>query len=258
MLEMNKIHQGDCLDVMKYIPDESIDLVLTDPPYNIRWKQQMELHGRKPFYHNFGELKGEDGWDKQGLKTLYKNLFPELDRILKENGSALIFTSQEGIGYMTDEARKNNLDMKATIFWKKTNPMPQIRKKNYVSAVECIVWIFRRNPKKVSYTINFRTQKEMQNWFEYPICAGKERTKHPTQKPLKLIKDLIENHSNRGDIILDPFVGSGTTAVACLELERNFIGIEINKEYVEIANKRLKPYLEQSKLFAKTKEEEKL
>jgi len=237
---INKVICGNCLEIMKDIPDNSIDLVVTDPPYQIRWKQQMELHGRKPFYHNFDQLKGENGWDSADLKELYRFIFPEFDRILKKNGSILMFTSQEGIGYMTDEARRNNLDMKATIFWHKTNPIPQVRKKNYLSAVECIVWIFRRNPEKVSYTINFKTQKEMQNWFEFPICGGQERTNHPTQKPLKLINKLIEIHSNENDIVLDPFLGSGTTAVACKKLNRRFIGIEINPEYCKIAEDRLK------------------
>ncbi len=234
---INKIICGDCLEEIKKLPDKSIDLILTDPPYQIRWKSQIELHGRKAFYHNYQELKNFDNLD---VKKLYEKIYPEFDRILKETGSLLMFVRNEKITYAVDEGLKNNLDTKATIFWHKTNPLPQVRKVNYLSSVESIIWQARWFDKKLLFTFNFKTQKEMHNFIEMPICSGKERTSHPTQKPLKLIKYLLEIHSNPNDLVLDPFLGSGTTAVACKELHRNYIGIELNPNYCKIAEKRLK------------------
>lgn len=178
-------------------------------------------------------------WDI-GVKDIYKKYFKEFDRIVKENGSIIIFVRSEYISYAVDEAKKNNFDSKATIIWHKTNPIPQVRKKNYLSSIETIWWCARYNEKKCDYTLNFQTQNEMHNFFEYPLCGGLERFEHPTQKPLELIKKLLIIHSNENDIVLDPFLGSGTTAVACQSLKRNFIGIEISPEYCEIARQRLR------------------
>ena len=233
--ELNKIYCMDAIEFLKKIPDNSVDLVLTDPPYNLRWKQQIELHGRKVFYHNYEELKG---WDKIN-KEFYFKLFNEFDRIVKDNGSIIIFAKTELVTWIMEAGLVNNFDYKATINYVKSNPVPQVRKKNYCSSFETICWLARWNDKKCNFTFNFKSQKEMHNFIVMPICSGNERTKHPTQKPLKLISHLLEIHSNKKDIILDCFMGSGTTAVACKQLGRNFIGCDISEEYVKIANKRL-------------------
>ena len=151
-MELNKIFCIDCLEGMKQIEDHSIDLILTDPPYNLRLKQQIELHGRKAFYHNYEELKLFDNID---IKELYKSLYKEFDRILKPTGSVLIFVRNEFVTYAVDEGLLNNLDTKATIFWHKTNPMPQVRKVNYLSSVESILWQARWFDKKICFTFNF-------------------------------------------------------------------------------------------------------
>lgn len=238
---LNQVIQGDCLKLLPQIPDNSIDLVATDPPYELDWRQSIHFKNRKSMYHHKTETQT---WDK-GVKGLYKILFKEFDRIVKHAGSIIIFTRSEYITWAVDEAKKNNFDNKATIIWHKTNPMPQVRKKNYLSSVESILWIARYEEKKCPFTFNFKTQNEMHNFIEIPICSGKERTDHPTQKPLKLIEHLIQIHSNEGDVVLDPFLGSGTTTLACQNLKRNFIGIEISKKYCKIAQDRLgqKPLL---------------
>ncbi|MBT9169371.1 MAG: Modification methylase DpnIIB [Syntrophomonadaceae bacterium] len=229
--------KGDCLDILPMLPDDSVDLVLTDPPYNVRWKSAIELHGRKAMMHFADEVK--KGWDNVSLKELYQTIFPHLDKLLKNNGSVILFTSQEGVGYAKDEAMKNGLDMKCEMIWEKQNPLPQVRKKNYLCAFECIVWLARWNEKKCDFTFNFGTQNEMKNIFRFPICQGNERTDHPTQKPIELMKKIVLIHSNEGDIILDPFLGSGTTAVASKQLGRKYIGIEVSKDYLDMAVKRL-------------------
>src|SRR3990167_1089287 len=163
----------------------------------------------------------------------------EFNRIIKFTGSVILFTRSEYITYAVDSSKKNGFDNKATIIWHKTNPMPQVRKKNYLSSVETILWVVRYNEKKCPFIFNFKTQNEMHNFIEMPLCGGNERTEHPTQKPLKLIKHLLEIHSNPDNLVLDCFAGSGTTAVACKQLGRKFIGCDISQEYVDIANKRL-------------------
>jgi site-specific DNA-methyltransferase (adenine-specific)/modification methylase len=187
----------------------------------------------------YGHRIDTERWDIMD-KKLYDKLYREFDRIVKNNGGVIIFTRAEYISWALESAIRNNFDVKATIVWHKTNPIPQIRKKNYLSSVENILWVARWNDNKCDFTFNFKTQKEMHNFIEMPICGGNERTIHPTQKPIKLIKHLLQIHSNKNDLVLDPFLGSGTTAVACKELGRRYIGIEINPEYCEIARNRLK------------------
>jgi len=240
----NKIIQGDCIKEMKKLPENSVDAIITDPPYKLDFKPAIDLHGRKAFYESAKDMN----WDKLNIKELYENIFPEFNRILKGNGSIIIFVRTEWLTYCLDEAERNGFKIKATITWHKTNPVPQVRKKNYLSSTESILWFSRWNEEKIVFTFNFKNQKEMHNFVEFPICSGKERTKHPTQKPLKLIERLIEIHTNEGNLVLDPFLGSGTTAIACLKLNRKFIGIEKEEEYFKIANARIKPYLSQLKI----------
>ena len=232
---INKIIQGDALEIMKGIPDNSIDLVLTDPPYELEWRQSINFKNRKSMFHHKEETQK---WDK-GVKELYPALFKEFDRIVKYTGSVLIFTRAEYITWALEAGKANHFDSKATIVWHKTNPIPQVRKKNYLSSIEMILWLARYDKKKCPFTFNFSTQKEMHNFIETPICGGKERTSHPTQKPLQLIEKLLSVHSNENDLVLDPFLGSGTTAVACKLMKRNYIGIELNSEYVKIAEARI-------------------
>ena len=256
---MNKIICGDALVELKKLKDKSIDLILTDPPYNIDISKYKNLVLKtkkgKRVLHDGGE-KNRKYWDK-GKKFHYeerfkwdkkeafdihkmsKLLFPEFDRLLKETGALIIFGAQEWAYHYWKPAIENNFHFKCQIIWIKSNPIPQIRKKNYRSAHENIVWFARYNEKKVPFIFNFINQPEMKNVFEYPILGGNERWQHPTQKPLELIKKLILIHSNEKDAVLDPFMGSGTTAVAAKQLKRNYIGIDISKEYCEIAKKRL-------------------
>ena len=240
-----KLFEGDCFTGLKNVKDKSIDLVLTDPPYDIKWKQQIELHGRKAFGHNFEELKA---WDnKIPIEELYDQLFPELDRVTKSNGSIIMFCRNEYITRVIDAGRKNNFDIKASIFFHKSNPAPQIRKKNYLSSIETAVWLGRWNDEKCDFTFNFINQKEMHNCWETQICSGGERQgyvtdnggTHPTQKNLSDIEKLMRIHSNEGDTILDAFLGSGTTLVAARKLRRNCIGFEIDHRYTEFCKTRM-------------------
>ena len=138
-----------------------------------------------------------------------------------------------------------------------SNPIPQLRRKNYRSAHENIVWFARYDEKKVPFTFNFINQQDMKNVFRFPILGGGERLRddntnqalHPTQKPLELIRKLVKIHSNEGDLVIDPFMGSGTTALACRQLKRNFLGSDIDQKYVDMSNNRTEEYNKQKDIF---------
>ena len=231
MLEINKIHQGDCLELMKDIFDESVDLVLTDPPYNIARKNNFHTMGRKGI--DFGE------WDK-GFDLF--SYIDEVVRVLNKNGSFIVFNAWKNLGDIVKYAESKGLVTKDMIRLEKSNPMPRNRDRRYITDFECAIWF---TMPKAKWCFNRQNPK-----YERPKFIGCiEKGLHPTQKNLDLMKWLIKIHSNVGMIILDPFIGSGTTALACKELERNFIGIELDKKYFEIAKKRVEEHSQQSTLL---------
>jgi len=230
---INKIICGDCLEAMKGIPDKSVDLVLTDPPYNISQKNKIFRDYRSGKRADISFDYGE--WD-YGFDII--PILNETKRILKDYGQWIIFCAEQQIG-MYRKWLGDNGHFKQIIIWEKLNPLPQFRKCGYRQSTEIIMWAYNNKPTKKEQHFNFLLQEEMKNIYRYPICGGNERTSHPTQKPLKLIKKLLEIHSNQNDIVADLFLGSGTTAVACKELGRRYIGIEISPEYCEIARNRV-------------------
>ena len=132
----------------------------------------------------------------------------------------------------------NNLIVKDVIRWNKTNPMPRNIHRRYVQDTEFAIWAVKKNAKWV-----FNKPKDvpyLRTGFDFPVVSGKEKTDHPTQKSLQLMKEIVRIHTKENQLIMDPFMGSGTTGVAALELNRKFIGIEINQDYFEIAKKRFK------------------
>ncbi len=233
-MEYNQIIQGDCLEVMKGISDKSIDLILTDPPYNAsNFKREFKNKSYYPI---------NEEWDKNFTLDYIK----EITKKLKDNGSLLLFCSHHNLPEICLEL-KQYIKIKQFLHWIKTNPFPSVSNV-YTFSVEYI--IFSTNGKnywgnsindnnKGGYIFN-KNNNIKKDTFHYPTVSGKERTKHKTQKPRLLIKELLETHSNKGDIVLDPFLGSGTTAVACKELGRRYIGIEISEEYCEIARRQIK------------------
>ena len=241
MLEINKIHCGDCLELMKEIEDKSVDCIIIDPPYNIskendnrdRSKLNSPIMRREsPLKYDFGEW---DNMERKDFLDFTKKWLKECCRVLKEDGSIISFFNKEDISFLGWMAKDFGIRTRTIMSWHKTNPVPSFRKVNYLSACE-FAWIGSKGKFK---TFNFKQQKEMHNFFETPNKSSYGKTKHPTEKPESLISHLIEIHSNKEDIVLDCFMGSGTTAIACKQLKRNFIGIELSPEYCKIANKRL-------------------
>lgn len=235
MLDLSKninLFQGDCLEVMKGIPDGSVDLILTDPPYNIS-RDSCFLRGKNPakkgdvflIKHDFGE------WDRKPLDL--NILFNEFNRILKRGGTLLIFYDIWKLQDLKTAAENFKFKQPRVCCWVKNNPVPLNSDKNYLSnACEYFV-TFVKLGKGVF------NSKYDNGLYKYPICHGKERTEHPTQKPLTLISELLLKHSNKNDVILDMFMGSGTTGVACKNLNRKFCGIELDETYFKIAKERI-------------------
>ena len=250
-MKTNIIIKGNCIEEMKKLPDESVDCIITDPPYNIsklndnrdRSKLNSPIMRREsPLVYDFGEW---DNMNRKDFLEFTKIWLKECCRVLKEDGCIISFFNKEDISYLNWIAKEYGIRTRTIFTWHKTNPVPSFRKVNYLSACE-FIWIGSKGKFK---TFNFKQQKEMHNFFETPNKSSYGETKHPTEKPLKLIEHLLEIHTNEKDIVLDPFLGSGTTAVACLKLNRKFIGIEKEEEYCKIAEERIKPFMEQKKLI---------
>lgn len=215
--------QGDCLKLMGELPDESIDLVLTDPPYNISQKNNfstMKSANRQGI--NFGD------WDTNFDQISYlRCLAPKI----RKGGHIIIFNAIENFSVIIDTLENNNFVFKDVIVWTKNNPMPRNRDRRLVCSTELAVLLTKKGAK---WTFNRTNPKYNRNVFEAPVVSGKQR-KHPTQKPVSLLKDLIEIFTTKGDTVLDPFMGSGSTGIACIETGRNFIGIEKDNTYFEVA-----------------------
>jgi len=220
---INQIIQGDCLEVIKGIPDKSVDLVITDPPY------KLENHGggdNKNWWRNLNKSNHID-FMSDGFNDEVLNEFVRICKVV----NILIFCSNKQVSKLMNifEVKGYSTTLLA---WHKKNAIPFGNGK-YISDIEFIVFIRGKNA-----TFNKSTNKENSKLFQYNYPTGKRF--HPAEKPAELIKRLLKIHSNKNDIILDPFLGSGTTVVACKELGRRYIGIEISPEYCEIARNRIR------------------
>ena len=222
-MELNKIYNEDCIVGMEKIEDGSVDLLLTDQPYNISMKSNFHTMGRT------GVDIGE--WDKWFDQRTWLEV--ALKKVRK-GGSVVIFNDWKNIGELKEVLEANGFVLKELIQWKKTNPMPRNRDRLYVTSCEFAVWAV----KGKGWTFNRQRETYENTVFEYPLVSHKERI-HPTQKKVELIEDLIKIHSNENDIVLDCFMGSATTAVACLNTNRRFIGFELDSDYFELAMSRV-------------------
>lgn len=217
-----------------------VDHIITDPPYNI--SQKNNFHTMKSA-HRKGVDFGE--WDKNF--DLY-SWIPLYGKLVRKGGSFIIFTSYRFISYMADTLENSGFVVKDILKWEKTNPMPRNVNRRYVQDTEFAIWAVKPGEKWIFNKPDSLAYLRAE--FKTSTVSGAERTSHPTQKSLKLMKNIIEIHTNCGETILDPFMGSGTTGVASISLDRNFIGNELDLEYFEIANSRLKKITEeQSKLL---------
>lgn len=225
------IHQGDARELIRGVADHSVDLILTDPPYNLSEYStgNMSFSWRQEINNDVAV------WDKEPFEPA--DWLPDFTRILRPTGNIFAFTSYNMLGRW-HSAFDPVYDTFQFMVWHKTNPVPKIRRAGFLNSCELIVCMWNRG-----HTWNFGRQNEMHNFIEAPICMGKERLrepKHPTQKPLRVLRHLLKLASNEGDLVLDPFMGVGSTGVACLEMRRRFIGFELDEAYYQAAERRLR------------------
>ena len=223
MNENVKLYQGDCLEVMDKLIAEGVkvDAVITDPPYNIARNNNFHTMGRSGI--DFGE------WDKGFDLFSYIN---KVYKILDKNGSFVVFNDWKNLGDISRYAESLGFVTKDMIRLEKTNPMPRNRDRRYITDFECAIWFTMPKAKWV-----FNRQSDT---YERPKYVGSiEKGLHPTQKNLGLMEWLLKIHSNENDLILDPFMGSGTTAIASINTNRKFIGIELDENYFKIAEDRI-------------------
>jgi len=221
---------GDSRYLIKEMPDKSVDLILTDPPYNLSNYStgNIELSWRKNINNDLAD------WDRNSFEPA--EWVAEFKRILKPTGNIFAFTSYNLMGKW-HQAFDPEFDTFQYMVWHKTNPVPKIYKAGFLNSCELIICAWNKG-----HTWNFSSQKEMHNFIETPICMGSERLKnplHPTQKPIKVLERIIRIATNLGDVVVDPFMGVGSTGVAALNLGRRFIGFELEQKYYDATLKRL-------------------
>ena len=215
------IYHADCREILPQL--EPVDLVLTDPPYNV------SKVGGDILYRGGGKAKTRDfgAWDGEWHPM---DFLSQSASIVRPGGTLLAFTSDRLLG---EYRSHTGWTQRGTLVWLKTNP-PPVPRPVYVQATEWVVWLVIKGGK-----VTWNAGGYILNVLTYPICGGNERSAHPTQKPLGLLHELTLRHSNTGDLILDPFMGSGTTLRAAKDLGRKAIGIEIEEKYCEIAAQRM-------------------
>ncbi len=244
----NKIINGDSLKELKKIPDESFDLIFADPPYNLQLRNQLIRPDRSKVD------AVNDKWDQFENFKVYDdftmNWLSECRRILKKNGSIWVIGSYHNIFRVGTKIQDLGFWILNDVIWNKNNPMPNFRGTRFTNAHETLIWASK--DKNSKYTFNYQSLKclnddlQMRSTWNLPICNGNERLKekgkkvHSTQKPESLLHRILLASTNKNDLILDPFLGSGTTAVVAKKLGRIFYGIEKDKKYFNAANKRLK------------------
>jgi modification methylase len=246
-LPLNRILMGDCIAAMAALPDASIDMVFADPPYNLQL-------GGDLFRPEGGRVDAcDDDWDKFDTFATYDDFtrrwLAEARRILKPDGTLWVIGSYHNIFRCGAALQDLGYWILNDIIWRKSNPMPNFRGTRFTNAHETLIWASRSEDSR--YTFNYRTMKalnddlQMRSDWTLPICSGGERVKtegvkaHPTQKPEALLYRVLLACTNKGDVVLDPFFGTGTTGAVARRLGRNWIGIEREKKYIQVARERI-------------------
>ena len=247
-LPLNRILAGDCIEVMNALPENSVDLIFADPPYNLQLKG--DLH--RPDNSKVDAV--DDDWDQFDSFRAYDEFTTEwlkaARRILKPNGAIWVIGSYHNIFRVGAALQNQGYWILNDVVWRKSNPMPNFRGKRFTNAHETMIWASKSEGAK--YTFNYEALKalnegvQMRSDWVLPICTGHERLKnengdkaHPTQKPESLLHRVLVGSTNPGDVILDPFFGTGTTGAVAKMLGRNFIGIEREDAYRKVAEKRI-------------------
>jgi modification methylase len=243
------IIQGDCLEELAKLPDRSVDLVFADPPYN------LQLGGELLRPDNSKVDAVDDEWDRfesfETYDAFTKAWLRECRRVLKDDGALWVIGSYHNIFRVGATLQDLGFWILNDIVWRKSNPMPNFKGTRFTNAHETLIWATKSRGGK-RYTFNYDAMKmandelQMRSDWTLPLCTGEERLKdetgakaHPTQKPEALLHRVILASSKPGDLILDPFFGTGTTGAAAKRLGRRFVGIEREEAYVRVATDRI-------------------
>src|SRR5690348_16236543 len=248
ILPFNVILEGDCVTEMARLPDRSVDMIFADPPYNLQL-------GGDLFRPEGSRVDAvDDEWDKFESLTTYDNFtrdwLDQARRVLKDDGTIWVIGSYHNIYRVGTLLQDADFWILNDIVWRKTNPMPNFRGTRFTNAHETLIWCAKE--EKARYTFNYRAMKalnddlQMRSDWLLPICAGAERVKgadgskaHPTQKPEALLYRILLACTKPGDVVLDPFFGTGTTGAVARRLGRRWIGIERESSYVKVARERI-------------------
>ena len=247
-LPLNQILSGDCIEQMNRLPESSVDLIFADPPYNLQFRG--DLH--RPDNSRVDAV--DDAWDQfasfESYDRFTRDWLAAARRLLKPNGAIWVIGSYHNIFRVGAELQNAGYWILNDVVWRKVNPMPNFRGKRLTNAHETLIWASKSEASR--YTFNYEALKalndgvQMRSDWSLPLCTGHERLKdaegqkaHPTQKPESLLHRIILGTTNPGDVVLDPFFGTGTTGAVAKMLGRDFIGIEREEAYRTVAAARL-------------------
>jgi len=252
MKEINKIIHGNCIEELKKIPNNSIDLIFADPPYYL----QLPKGKRLKRANGTEVIPVDDEWDKfesyEDYDNFTKSWLSECQRIIKPTGSIWVIGMYHNIFRVGTIMQDLGIWFLNDVIWIKTDALPNLNGRRFTNNHETLIWAVKDKTCK-NYTFNYELMKKINggkqmkdtDWI-FGLCRGNERLKdengikaHPTQKPLKLIQQVLLTATSKGDLVLDPFFGTGTTGIVAKALDRNWIGIEKEQKYVDIANKRI-------------------
>ena len=243
----NKIYQGNCIEKMNNLPSKSVDLIFADPPYNLQLEKTLKrpdnskVNGVIENWDRFKNFKDYDDFTKEWLSAS--------KRVLKDNGTLWTIGTYHNIFRIGKILQDLGFWILNDIVWIKSNPMPNFRGTRFSNAHETLIWCSKNKESK--YTFNYNLMKSLNDdiqmrsdWF-FPICNGSERLRyngkkiHPTQKPEALITRILLSVTKPGDIVLDPFFGTGTIGAVSKRYNRKFVGIENEKKYIKFAKERI-------------------
>jgi len=247
-IKTNIIIRGECASVMNQMPEGSVDLIFADPPYNLQLGGELlrpdnsRVDGVEDAWDKFADFAAYDRFTREWLEAAY--------RVLKPTGSLWVIGSYHNIFRVGATLQDIGFWILNDIVWRKANPMPNFKGTRFTNAHETMIWCAKG--EKARYTFNYDAMKalneglQMRSDWTLPLCTGQERLKtvdgtkvHPTQKPESLLYRVLLSSSNPGDVVLDPFFGTGTTGAAAKKLGRRFIGIERDETYIHAARARI-------------------
>ncbi len=246
-LPLNQILHGDCIEILKSIPADSVDVIFADPPYNLQLRNELYRPDRTKV------AAVQDGWDQfedfKAYDDFTRTWLRASQRVLKDTGTIWVIGTYHNIYRVGAIMQDLGFWILNDILWIKNNPMPNFRGVRFTNAHETLIWAQKK--KGAQYTFNHQSMKklnddlQMRSDWTLPLVTGKQRIKsnglkaHSTQKPEALLYRVLLASSNAGDVILDPFFGTGTTGAVAKKLGRNWIGIERDKKYIGVARQRI-------------------